>query len=131
MGLMNGAGPVSAATEIEAREFVSFGKSDGSKPTPNQTQALRAELTGSDTCAAAGITAKGSTPVLALCRELLAAGVNPDQALEVYRGAMLALRIRSIRETAGLEINGEGNGFRAWRTPAPAPPMRQNGRGVP
>jgi hypothetical protein len=34
-------------------------------------------------------------PVLALCRELLAAGLDPDAAVEAYRAGTLALRVRS------------------------------------
>ena len=84
----------------------------------------RAELTGTNTCTSADITASSTTPVLALCRQLLAAGLNPDQALDVFRNGTLALRIRSIGEAAGLEINGEGTGFRRARQPDAAPLMR-------
>jgi hypothetical protein len=42
--------------------------------------------------------------VLTLCRQLLAAGLDPDQALEVYRGTTLALRVRSIGEGAKLTV---------------------------
>ena len=79
----------------------------------------RADLTGAEICTSMGLTARGSTPILALCRELLAAGVDPDQALEVYRGATLALQIRSIGEAAGLEVNSKGTGFRAVRAASP------------
>jgi hypothetical protein len=68
-----------------------------------ETDAGRAELTDARTCTAAGITGRGTTPTLALCRGLIAAGLNPDQAMEVYHGATLALRIRRIGEAAGLE----------------------------
>ena len=64
--------------------------------------AIRAELTGSDTCTAAGLTVRASAPALAMCRELLAAGLDPDRALDVYRNGVLALRIRSIGEAAKL-----------------------------
>jgi hypothetical protein len=84
-----------------------------------------ADLSGDATCSTAGITARGSTPILALCRELLAAGADPDQALEVYRGATLALRIRSIGEAAGLEVNSKGTGFVPLRAVRAASPMRQ------
>jgi hypothetical protein len=60
----------------------------------------------------------------------MAAGLNPDQAMEVYRGATLALRVRSIGEAAGLEINAEGTGFRPARKPDAAPSVRQNGQGA-
>ena len=44
-----------------------------------------AELTGSDTCTAAGITVTAYAPVLTLCRSLIAAGMSPDQAMECWR----------------------------------------------
>ena len=71
---------------------------------------IRTDLIGSDTCLAAGITATGATPVLALCRQLLAAGLDPDAALEVYRAGTLALRVRSIGEGARLTVKTAGNG---------------------
>jgi hypothetical protein len=84
---------------------------------------LRAEL-GSNTCTAVDITARGTAPVLALCRQLLAAGLDPDQALAVYRSGTLALRVRSIGEAAGLEINSHGTAFVALRERRTASPMR-------
>jgi hypothetical protein len=83
---------------------------------PKET--IRAELTGSDICTAAGIKVRGSTPVLALCSELLAAGVNPDAAIQVFRNATLALHIRRIGEAARLEINGRGTGFALKERPS-------------
>ena len=38
---------------------------------------IRAELTGSNLCSALGITARAAAPVLALCRQLVAAGHDP------------------------------------------------------
>ena len=90
-----GAGPAPAIADSGARKVaVLAGEPDGqaSRPTSYQIQAIRAELIGSDTCTAAGITARGNAPVLALCRQLLAAGHRSRPArLEVYRGATLAL----------------------------------------
>src|SRR5262245_10107645 len=80
----------------------------------NSSLPLYAKLIGDDTCTATGITA----PALALCRQLLAAGLDPDQALEVYRGATLALRIRSIGEGAPLTVRDDNRGtprFVAYR----------------
>jgi hypothetical protein len=113
-----------------ARQDTVFAKDQSclNSQSTHRKQALRAERTGT-TCTAAGIAGRGTTPTLALCKGLIAAGLSPDQALEVYRGATLALRIRSIGEAAGLEINGEGNGFRPARKPDAAPPMRPNGKG--
>ena len=90
---------------------------------------LHAEMSGDKSCSSAGITATGHAPVLALCRELIAAGLDPDQALEIYRGAVLALRVRSIGEGARLTVEDDSRGtplFRPWRGGA-ASLVRQNG----
>jgi hypothetical protein len=91
---------------------------------------IPAQLTGSDQCAALGI---GRTPALALCRQLLAAGVNPDRALTVYRYGILSLRIRSIREGAALTVKDSATGRPSFRPVAPqgiaaTSPMRKNRR---
>ena len=94
---------------------------------------LFAELTGSDTCTSAGITAQGHAPVLALCRALLAQGLDPDAALTVYRNGAEALRIRRIGEAAKLTVRDDDRGvprFRRWepsQSRAEAAPMRSNG----
>jgi hypothetical protein len=85
---------------------------------------ITAELTGSDKCSAAGITATGNAPALALCRQLLAAGLDPDQALEVYRGTTLALRVRSIGEGARLTVKEPDRGrphLAQWHAFSPSP----------
>ncbi len=71
---------------------------------------IRAELIGANTCTAAGIAAQAVTPVLALCRGLIAADLDPDTALAVHRGAVLALRERSIGDAAGLTIKDDNRG---------------------
>jgi hypothetical protein len=72
---------------------------------------VRADLIGSSTCSALGITVTSSSPVLAMCRRLLAAGVDPATRLDVYRGATLAVTVRSIAEGANLEIGTKGTSF--------------------
>jgi hypothetical protein len=79
-----------------------------------------AHLDGPRTCTAAGVTATGAAPVLTLCRELLAAGLDPDAAMQVYRNGILALRVRSLREGAHLAVEDDHLGqpkFRRWRGP--------------
>ena len=79
---------------------------------------IRAKLIGSDRCTIRGFVATGGTPVLALCRTLLAAGFDPDQSRDIYRGDALALRIRSIGEGARLTVEDSRLGqprFRRWR----------------
>jgi hypothetical protein len=92
---------------------------------------LHAELDGSTVCTAVGITARGTAPVLALCRQLLAAGLAPDRAVEVFRGATLALRVRSIGAAAKLAVEECSDGrprFRPYRPhpSAGAPPIAPN-----
>jgi hypothetical protein len=65
--------------------------------------AVRAELVGSSTATALGITGRGNAPVLDLCRKLVGAATDQDQPLEAFRGSTLCLTIRSIREAAGLK----------------------------
>jgi len=89
------------------------------RPNGRNNLPIFAELIGDDTCTAAGITARSPAPALALCRQLLAAGLDPDRALEVYRGATLALRIRSIGEGAQLTVRDDNRGtprFIAYRS---------------
>jgi hypothetical protein len=95
-------------------------------------QAARAELIGSDRCSALGITARGTTPVLALCRRLVEAGHDPATPLEVWRGTTLCLRVRSIGEAAQFTIEDDRHGrprLRRWRDRAKgcgaAPLVRQ------
>jgi hypothetical protein len=58
---------------------------------------IRVELTSTDvdTCTAANITAHSHTPVLTLCRKMIAAGIDPATELQVFRGDTLALTIRN------------------------------------
>jgi hypothetical protein len=71
---------------------------------------IEAELVGSRTCVAGSVKATGNAPALALCRELLAQGVDPDSALHVYRAGVLALRIKSVREGASLTVEDDEYG---------------------
>ena len=72
---------------------------------------VRAELTGSETACAEGIRAHGNSPVLEMCRQLVAAGTDPALSLHAYRREVLCLRVRTIGEAANLEINSKGTGF--------------------
>jgi hypothetical protein len=84
------------------------------KPAP----VIRGELIGSNLCNTAGFTVTSAAPVPALCRTLLAAGFNPDQSVEIYRGAILALRVRAIGQAARLAVADGKTGrptFRRWR----------------
>jgi hypothetical protein len=74
--------------------------------------------------------ARGSAPVIALCRKLIDSGIDPATALHVYRGDILCLIVRSIGHAARLELNGHGTGFLPAPAGGTASPMRQNGRGL-
>ena len=80
----------------------------------------------SNSCAALGVTARSSSPVLALCRKLIDAGHDPATPMDVYRGDTLALRVRSIGEAARLQVNARGTGFVALKAVRTASLMRQN-----
>ena len=103
---------------------------DTRSENPYAQAPIRAELIGSNKAITADTTAVGTTPVLILCRQLLAQGVDPDRAMEVYRGATLALRIKSIGKAAGLEIASDGVGFRPARQPDAVPLGRYSERGA-
>jgi len=90
---------------------------------------IRAELSGSTTAKACGITICGSSPVLALCRALLAAGYDPSSPLEAYRADTLCLRVRSIGEAARLRVV-DGR-FQLASRPVSTSPMRQPEKPAP
>jgi hypothetical protein len=118
---------------IGARRASAFINSQvgGAEDNPSQvsSQVTRAELIGSNICAALGLVINSSSPVLALCRALVDAGHYPVSRFEAYRGETLCLRIRSIGESAQLEINGHGTGFKRAGGGGTASPVRQNDGG--
>jgi hypothetical protein len=90
-----------------------------------RTEPLRAELLGSSTARCGGQAATGRSPVLGLCRRLVAAGHDPSLPLHVYRGATLVLTVRTIGEGAALTVREPEVGaahFAAWR-PFPSAPV--------
>jgi hypothetical protein len=72
---------------------------------------IRAELAWDDHATARGIVARGSSPVLKLCRLLVDAGHDPSTPLEAWRNGVLCLRVHSIGEAAGLRVAAHGVGF--------------------
>lgn len=85
---------------------------------------ILAELFGSNVCTAAGLTSRGATPILNLCRRLVAAGHDPNSPVECYRGDVLALTVITIGQGAALELNGHGTAFVAFRGRRAASPVR-------
>jgi len=98
-----------------------FPRTCKAEPSP-QLAVVVAHLQGDNICSALGIVVESQSPVLTLCRKLIAAGCDPAKPLNVYRGKTLALRVLGIGEAAGLEVNGDGTGFR---------PATKSGRASP
>jgi hypothetical protein len=111
--------PAAVATASGASGFDLAGRQIGhlTTPEPKRLQGqrlaapIRAELVADNTCIAAGLSVSSITPVLNLCRALLRAGHDPSTPMQVFRGEVLALKVRSIGEAAVLEINGKGTAF--------------------
>src|SRR5215470_14210300 len=106
----------------------------GNSLRTKKTQTIFAELIGSNTCTAAGITVVDRAPVLALCRALVTAGQEPNRPLHAYRGDVLCLCVRSVGEGARLTVEDDRHGrprLRRWRNRArgcgAGPPVRQIG----
>jgi hypothetical protein len=92
----------------------------------NPGAAIHAVLISDDRCTALGLTAQSGSPVLSLCRQLVAAGRDPATPMHVFRGDTRALSVRSIGEGARLEVNHHGTGFIARPAGGPAPPIAPN-----
>ena len=79
-------------------------------PFANPPQPVHAELVGSHQCRAEGFTARSSSPIFAICRALIAAGVCPDRPLHAFRDGMLCIVVRSIAEGARLIVKDRASG---------------------
>lgn len=106
------------------------------RPAHGRGDGVLADIIGSDRCQAEGFTARSSSPVLAICRKLIEAEVDPDLPLRAYRGNVLCLAIRSIGEAARLIVKSAGNGVPIFAVStghegAAAPPVRQSGAAHP
>src|SRR5262249_22554056 len=107
------------------------GKIKPARNTQPKREHIIAELVGDDSCRCQEIDAAvtANAPVLAMCRQLLATGIDPDTALGVYRQGVLALKVRSIRDGARLTVKTAGNGTPIFTLDdrckgAAAPPVR-------
>jgi hypothetical protein len=71
------------------------------------TNSIIAQLSSDTYANALGITVQSPSPVLALCRQLVASSTYASSTpLDAYRGDVLCLRVRAIGEAAKLEIDG-------------------------
>jgi hypothetical protein len=105
------------------------GKRAGLHEKPAQVP-ICATLSGSNRCEALGITKRGSAPLLALRRALMAAGHDPSRPLHAYRDDVLALWVRSIGDGARLRLASHGVGFERLPECTGGSRVRQNGQGV-
>jgi hypothetical protein len=97
----------------------------GPPKSEKQTEpTIRAELIGADTATAAAVTVHSASPVLVLCRKLIASGVDPAKPLHVFRGGTLVLTVRSIGLGARLRVGSHGVGFERDPECGAGPPMR-------
>jgi hypothetical protein len=77
-----------------------------------QAAPIKGVLCNDDLAVAAGLFARGTSPVFALCRVLIDYGFDRDLQLDLYRDDELCLSIHGIGTAAELEINAHGTGFR-------------------
>jgi len=123
------AGSAAAIPANGAPEFDWLAGSINSSATPERP-VVQAWLAGSSKCSAEGITARGPSPVLALCRKLVEAGFDTRRPLHAYRDDTLALCVKSIGAGAKLTVDeSRGVYFAKWRPFNPSrgvAPVRQN-----
>jgi hypothetical protein len=108
----NSAGVTHREHDADARKIDQLGGKVNFLATPEQAplQPVRAELGDDSSASAHGIIARSSSPILDLCRSLVAAGLDPAIPLQAYRGDTLALSVVSIGIGARLTIKSAGNG---------------------
>ena len=110
---------------VTVDELLKLDAPDNRPSQGTEQDLIRAELIGADICKVSGTTIRSSSPVISMCRALVAAGHDPASPLDAYRGDVLCLRVRSIGAAAALEVHPKGNGFVRYRAGRTAPPMRQ------
>jgi hypothetical protein len=121
---------------LKAAAVLSPSKSHSHSGAPVMMTPIRCELTGSDQAQAGAVIARGTAPILSLCRLLLASGAKPDAPVECFRNGTLALRVRSVRAGAALtvrETDFDGPRVVRWKAfphRAVKPPIRQNANGL-
>jgi hypothetical protein len=100
----------------------------------NRKTPVVCRIVGPDRCEVDGIVVKHNAPVLAMCRELLDVGYDPERPLEAYRSEMLCLRISSIGHGAKFTVKDNRRGtpvlrrcYEAATGMSTAPPMRRSG----
>lgn len=88
------------------------------RPTPKsfcEQVPIRAEIIGADQCRAEGIGVRGAAPVLAICRKLIAAGLDPARPLHAFRGNVLCLVVRRVGEAARFVVDERRMTLARWK----------------
>jgi hypothetical protein len=102
-------------------------RNDDQTPVPQVP--IKAVLSGTRHCSALSISVNAYTPVLTLARQLIRAGIRPDQLLEVYRGSPLCFRVPLVT-AARLTVKDGPDGrpsFRQYEQSWPVdPPIASN-----
>jgi hypothetical protein len=76
---------------------------------------IRVTLTGANTATAGAISVTSRTPILSMCRTLIANGFDPRCSIEAYRGETLCLIVPTIGMAAALTVNeARGCNFSKW-----------------
>lgn len=88
---------------------------------------IKAELSGSRSCSAAGLSVDAYAPVCALARQMIRNGFGPERGLEVHRGSVLCF-VTTLATAAALTVEDGPDGvarFRPYRPPGlgVAPPI--------
>jgi hypothetical protein len=99
------------------------GNSIAGRPQP-----IKARLIGGYTCHVDSLTTNAEQPIFEMCRLLLRHGYSAERPLLVFRGKTLAITVRTIREGAGLAVNGKGSAFYRLRKVCIASPARKSAR---
>lgn len=98
---------------------------------------IKAELLGSNTATACGVTAHASAPILNLCRALLHAGHDPGASLRAYRRGVMCLQVKTLAAGATLAVADDRFGcpkLRRWKAPlgdVRPPPVELAGNSEP
>jgi len=87
---------------------------------------IKGRLIGDHTCHVGNLPTNADTPIFEMCRLLLLHGYAPGRPLLVFRGNTLAVTVRTIREGAGLSVNGKGSAFYRLRKVCIGPPVRKS-----
>ena len=71
---------------------------------------IMAQLRGSRTASAEGITVESYTPAFELCRKLIEAGMDPKKPIVFFRNGEIALKVKSLEWGAEHTVEDDRRG---------------------